>query len=391
MSFRKMIFWCHLIFGIIAGVVILLMSITGIALTYEKQMTAWADRNLHRIQVSERESHLSAEELIEKFRQARPDQIPTNLTLFSNPASPASIMAIPGGAVFVNPYTGDILGAGAQGIRKFFRLMTDWHRWLALTGENRGIGRAITGACNTAFLFLVITGIYLWWPRKWTRSLLRATTWFRRGLNSRARDSNWHYVFGFWCTVPLIFVVVSAIVISYSWASNLVFQLAGSEISLPAGPRGAPPKKAPPGKLGPQIDKPLPPLQLEGIDEMVERIQQQMEGWRAVKLQLPTIEDKTVAITVEKGSEAQPQHRSTIAFDKNSHEITRSEDFGDQDPGLRARIWMRFVHTGEYYGFVGQTIAGIASVAGVILVWTGVALSFRRYRAWRMRKQREPL
>ncbi len=52
------------------------------------------------------------------------------------------------------------------------------------------------------------------------------------------------------------------------------------------------------------------------------------------------------------------------------------------DQGLRARIWLRFVHTGEYYGLAGQTIAGIASAAGVILMWTGVALAYRRFRAW---------
>jgi hypothetical protein len=43
---------------------------------------------------------------------------------------------------------------------------------------------------------------------------------------------------------------------------------------------------------------------------------------------------------------------------------------------------MRFVHTGEYYGMAGQAIAGIASLGGALLVWTGIALSYRRFRAW---------
>ncbi len=388
MSFRKVIFWVHLLCGVITGIVIFIMSITGVALTYEKQMTAWADQNLYQIQIPEDKIHLSAETLIEKFRQARPDANPARLTLYSDPASPASIMAIPGGAVFVNPYNGEILGTGAQSIRKFFRFMTDLHRWLALTGENRGIGRAITGACNMAFFFLVITGFYLWWPRKWTLSLLRATTWFRRGLSSKARDSNWHYVFGFWCALPLVLVVGSAIVISYPWASNLVFQLAGSEISFQSGPRGAPSKKVPPGGPGSQLDVSPPALQLEDIDDLVERTKKQSNSWKTIGFQIPTVADKTVVFTIEKGTAAQPQHRSTITFDKNSLQIVRSEDFKDQDPGLRARIWMRFVHTGEYYGILGQTIAGIVSIAGVLLVWTGIALSYRRHRAWILRKQK---
>ena len=105
-----------------------------------------------------------------------------------------------------------------------------------------------------------------------------------------------------------------------------------------------------------------------------------------ISFQLPTAVNKTVAFTVETGLGGQPQHRSTITLDRFTGEIVRWEKFEDLDPGLRARLWMRFVHTGEYYGFLGQTVAGIASVAGVILVWTGLALSFRRYFAWMRRR-----
>ena len=58
------------------------------------------------------------------------------------------------------------------------------------------------------------------------------------------------------------------------------------------------------------------------------------------------------------------------------------------EPGQRLRFWFRFVHTGEYYGFAGQTIAGIASAGGVMLVWTGFSLAIRRFWAWRKRRQR---
>jgi len=47
---------------------------------------------------------------------------------------------------------------------------------------------------------------------------------------------------------------------------------------------------------------------------------------------------------------------------------------------------LRFVHTGEYYGFVGQTIAGIACYAAVMLVWTGFALSLSRFISWQRAK-----
>jgi uncharacterized iron-regulated membrane protein len=367
------------------------MSITGVALTYEKQMISWRDRHLYKIEVPADAAPLSAATLIESFQNSNPSAVPTGFSFSSNPAAPAGVSIGRFETVYLNPYTGEVLGAGAQGIRSFFRLMTDWHRWLALTGEDRATGRAITGACNLGFLFLVVSGFYLWWPRKWTLNILRATTWFRTGLNSKMRDSNWHYVFGFWCTLPLILVVVSAVVISYPWASNLVFQLAGSDMTLQAGPPGAKGKPGPPaakGKPGSPQGGPAmepPPLELSGLDNLIERVQSEAEEWKTISFRPPSTADKTVSFTIEAGWGGQPQLRSTITADKDSGEILRTENFEDMDPGMRARIWLRFVHTGEYYGLAGQTIAGIASAASILLMWTGVALAYRRYRAWRNR------
>ena len=96
--------------------------------------------------------------------------------------------------------------------------MIDWHRALGFSGENRAIGRAITGACNAAFLFLALSGLYLWWPRRWTGARLRKSIWFRRGLSCRARDFNWHNVTGFWSLPVIVVLTASGMMISYGWA-----------------------------------------------------------------------------------------------------------------------------------------------------------------------------
>ena len=54
-----------------------------------------------------------------------------------------------------------------------------------------------------------------------------AVVWFRGGLRGKARDFNWHNVIGLWCAVPLFVVVLSGVVISYPWASDLVYRVAG--------------------------------------------------------------------------------------------------------------------------------------------------------------------
>ena len=72
------------------------------------------------------------------------------------------------GNVFVNPYTGEVLGTGSPRARAFYRSVTNWHRWLAAEGEARATARAITGACNAAFLVLAVSGLFLWWPKQWS-------------------------------------------------------------------------------------------------------------------------------------------------------------------------------------------------------------------------------
>jgi uncharacterized iron-regulated membrane protein len=42
---RKVIFWIHLLSGSVAGVVILMMSVTGVILTFQSQMVAFDNRS----------------------------------------------------------------------------------------------------------------------------------------------------------------------------------------------------------------------------------------------------------------------------------------------------------------------------------------------------------
>ena len=180
MTFRKVLFWCHLSTGVVAGIVVLIMSVTGVLLMYEKQMTAWADRGYRVGRPSSGAARLPVEALLGKVREER-SALPSTFTLRSDPGAPAAFGFGRESILYVNPYTGEILGEGAKGIRTFFRVVTDWHRWLGAPGENRSMARAVTGACNLGFLFLVMSGFYIWWPKQWTWSQLRNVTWFRRG------------------------------------------------------------------------------------------------------------------------------------------------------------------------------------------------------------------
>ena len=49
MTFRKVVFWIHLIAGVISGLVIGIMCLTGTALAFEKQLVAWSERDARQI------------------------------------------------------------------------------------------------------------------------------------------------------------------------------------------------------------------------------------------------------------------------------------------------------------------------------------------------------
>jgi uncharacterized iron-regulated membrane protein len=377
--FRQLIFWCHLLAGAFAGTVVLVMSVTGVLLTYERQAIAWSDaRGLTVAPPAPGAARLPADALVAGARARKEGAAPSTLTVRADPSAAAVVGFGREGVVLVNPYTGEALGEGSRGTRAFFRVVTDWHRWLGAGGENRVAARAVTGACNLAFLFLVVSGFYLWFPRNRTRRQFRNVAWFRRGLSGRARDFNWHNVVGLWSAVPLFVVVLSAVPISYRWAGDLVYRLAGE---TPPAPRpaqqGQPPGGAQQAAAAPALDN---------LDPLLGRAAAQVAGWRSISLQLPTKPDAPVTFTIDAGDGGQPQKRGQLTLDRATGGVVRWEPFESQTPGRRLRSYLRFAHTGEVWGVAGQTVAGLASLGGAVLVCTGLALAWRRLRAWAARR-----
>lgn len=400
-SFRTLLFWTHLVTGAVAGIVILIMSVTGVVLTYEKQMLEWADQRQGGLVPSALAApNLAPEALLAAASAALPGAQPTGLTVRAGAPSPATVTFEGGRSLLVDPRTAANLGAPSSRLRSVFRAVTSWHRVLALEGTSRATGKAITGAANLAFLFIVVSGIYLWIPRVWSRLQFAQVVWFRGGLTSKARDFNWHNVIGIWSAVPLAIVVAGAVPISYSWAGNLVYRLAGEAPPVPPpqaarasapGGAGGPPAPRQPGGAGPERrgesgrDEPRA-IDLSGLDAAWTAAQTQVPSWRSMAVRFGGSANGPWVINVDEGYGGQPQLRRTFTIDRASGAVVTAETFDDLGPGRRARSWLRFAHTGEYYGLTGQTIAGLVSAGGAMLVYTGIALALRRLWAWRRRR-----
>ena len=124
------------------------------------------------------------------------------------------------------------------------------------------------------------------------------------------------------------------------------------------------------------------------MDALWSRAAGQVPGWRSISLRVPASAAAPAVFTIDTGDGGQPHRRSTLTLDTQTGATRSLETFSDLTLGRRIRTTMRFAHTGEVLGIAGQTIAGLASAGGAVLVWTGLALALRRFRAWIGRRSR---
>jgi uncharacterized iron-regulated membrane protein len=418
--FRTILFWIHLTAGVIAGTVILVMSVTGTLLTFQQSVLRVIERQQRFVEPPADATRLDVDTLLARVRSAMPNAQPTTVTLDSDPRVTASVALGTQGTVFVNPYTGDVLGSGSVRARAFYRSVTSWHRYLSVEGEHRATARAITGACNAAFLVLAASGLYLWWPRQWTAKHLAPVAWFRRGLRGKARDFNWHNVIGLWSAPILIVLTMTGMVISYAWASNLVYTLTGSPRPVVnagrggggagggaeleggrgggrgRGGRGGGERSAQPGRVpqpeGERAERrgdaaPTEPPVATSLQSLVTRAEQQLPTWRTMIIRLPARAGGPVAFSMSDRNYWNSFARSTLTLDGTTGADVRWEPYAASSLGQKVRGWMRFAHTGELGGLTGEAVAGLASAGGAFLVWTGISLALRRLAAWRARRR----
>lgn len=370
--FRKIIFWIHLSAGIGAGAVIFVMSVTGALLAFEKNITEYAERDMRFVAPRVETPRLGTREILAKILEAKPNAKPSAITVENDPAAAVTVALGREGQVFVDPYTGAVTGEGAKGLRAFFRTVTDVHRYIGLSGDSRAVGKTLTGAANLLFLFLAISGVYIWMPRIFEWRRVRPNFWFRRGLRGKGRNFNWHNVIGFWCSLVLIVLTLTATVISYQWASDLIYTLTGNETPPATQPRPS----------QPPADQSF--ILSDNLDSLWQTAEGRMDSWESISLRLPV--GKDAVFTIDEGKSWNIFGRSSLALDAKTAEVSKWEPYAEQNAGRQLRSWIRFTHTGETGGVAGQLVGFIACVGGAFLVWTGFSLAFRRFRNWLQRR-----
>ncbi|WP_203292219.1 PepSY-associated TM helix domain-containing protein [Maricaulis parjimensis] len=377
MKFRDIIFWTHLVAGLVTGAFVLIMSVTGVLLTYERQMIRWAENAA--VEAPSPDSvPMGADELVLAARAAgaRDGHV---ITLPRNPSDAVEVSAGRRNSFLLNPYTGEVMEEAGAGTQAFFSRLMRIHRWLAFTGSRSELGATLNGASNLVFALLILTGLYLWLPKLWKWSFIKLNLLFRRQYpTTKAKHYNWHHVAGFWFALPLLAIVLTGAVFSYSWANRLVYAAFGEEPGR-RGPATVSDAAAPAETAAPLAA----PASLETL--IAQAVAHDGPG-RRIAITLPAPTDTELEMRVDFGNGAQADRITTLVLARDGSGVTAVNPGEPASQASQARRFIRFLHTGEVYGFWGQTIAGLASLFAILLVYTGACLGVSRLN--RMIRQR---
>jgi uncharacterized iron-regulated membrane protein len=363
-----------LVLGVSAGTFIFIMAATGVMLAFERQITDFVDRDIRWVSVPYAPDPPPVGDLLEAVRRSGAGE-PSAIILW-NAAQAATQFSIGRGkTIYVDPYSGAILGPSSAAARNFFSEVEQLHRSLGAPLGSKGLGHWLAAISNLLFGGLILLGMFLWLPRKWSWKAVRASIAFRSGLRGRARDWNWHNVLGIWCAVPLLVIALTGVVMSFPWANVLLFRLSGS--TPPVLGRG-------PGEV-PRHGGDFPIANEPNYDRLLAVSKTFDPDWRTITLNLVHDANSPVQLTVDNGAGGQPQKRTQYLLNRDTGAVLKRATFSDGSLGQRLRSFVRFGHTGEWGGGAGQLIAAIVSLAACVLVYTGLSLSIRRLLASRKR------
>ncbi len=383
---RRIVFWPHFLVGISAGVVILGLAATGALLSLQTTVLESVERRSFVDVPADRPGgRLGPYEILAAAERALVHQAATensearpgppsrviSLRYRSDPRAPVRAFAGRDRYLDLDPWTGTVLATGPGNAERFFAAVERWHRWLNLGEGSVRRGRAVTGAATLAFLFLLLTGPILWWPYAWSRrSPGRSRQPGRR--RTAQRSLAWHAQAGIWSCLPMGVIAVTGFVTAYPKVGDRVNPVVGQII----GARGEP---IPSGD--PEEER-----SGAGLSGALATAMSRVPGWQTLTLTLPRTDGAAVRAEIRAGGAGQPHRTLALTIAAEDGAVLGWEDFADATPGRRGQEFLRFAHTGEYWGRVGEWVAGALALVAGLMAWTGLALAVRRMRSGRRRE-----
>jgi vanillate O-demethylase ferredoxin subunit len=349
---RKLLTQIHTWTGLIAGVVIVVLAVTGAGMVLRPQLDGVLNADLQK--VPECANRLPLDQLAANAVAAHPASKLHSIEVPADADASTAIKFADRDYVYVNPCTGQVLGVQNQ-YGGYFGVV-DWiHRFRFMEG-----GRQFAGWFNVAFaLILTVGGLVIWWPR--TRLALKSALRFNRRLPGSARTLSLHKVVGLYTSVLVLLITATGIPIAFVPVQDAINWITHS------GPRPrAPESKAASGSLLP-------------MEEQWQRAKALVPNQEWMALRYPQKPHEAVDIEVLERGAPHPDAKSYVYLDAHNGESLGVKHYAtDVPPGRRIYLWLIALHSGLVGGIVYQLALLIAALAIPVQAYSGIVPWFRR-------------
>lgn len=380
------------------GVFLFIVGITGAILSFEKEITKFINQDSFYVTAPLNQEKLTPKELLEKYQITNP-KAKINSISVSTDASESSVINIAGSGegreakrginIYINPYTAEVLPE-VKG-KAFFSLILDLHRRLML-GE---VGKQIVAISTIALIILTISGIIIYWGRI-KHSFFKSFT-FKFKHKGRAFLSTMHSAVGMWVIPFYLLVALTGLFWSYQWYNTMLYKIAGVE-----KPQR---QQAPQMQQGQKNEEASKSPKVEGQKTQKDG-QPRGEGQRggdnsakfddlqkAVNMFNIFVQKDYYTFTVklpQKGTlysfsylDDKSKHfreSNSLEVDINSWQLVKHERFENKPLNEQLMRSILPLHTGEYFGLIGQIGMFLASSLMALFVITGFMLFINRHK-----------
>ncbi|MGF7209428.1 putative iron-regulated membrane protein [Skermanella aerolata] len=363
---RRVLRTVHLWIGLIVGVPLVVVCLSGSALVWHDTLEGWM--HPERRPSSQDGAVLPPSHYLgEAAKVLVEGLLPSTLRMPAEAGAPVVVSALDRvdgrvrfTAVWLDPATGRVLDSADQG-ESLFGFLHRLHGSLAVP---QFAGRQIVGWIGVVLLVAAVSGMWLWWPR---REVALAALGWRRGLKVSA---NIHHVGGVWIALPLIVVTVTGIYISFPQTSRAVM---GAFMDMqPQQPRAP---------FGRALEQPA-----RGADEVVAGVLEQVPDGRLAVLSLP--QENRPSWSVQVWTVAGTVKTAQFSVEDATGRISRAD--GAAGGGDEVSRLMRRIHDAQGMGPVWETLVFLTGVLPAAFAVTGVMMWLRRRgnrRKLEMRRQ----
>ena len=369
--FRKLHLWLSLPFGLI----IMTTCLTGALLVFEKEITELVRHDSYTIPVRKTQS-LSLQSLLERVARETPDSVQiTSVTIPSDfrRAYTVGLSKPRRAGVLVDPYTGKIVGQ--SGRLPFFTTVRELHRWLldSMKPDSEGIfwGRVIVGTSTLLFVFILLTGLFLWWPKKLKGVGKRLKISLRQGRQRLFTDL--HTVGGVYVFVLLLAMAMTGLTWSFEWYRTGFYKVFGAEMA-----------EGGKGDKGPKKDKRKDVPREAGTEQA--KLPASYIYWEeVVSYVIEVSEADYPEITVKDGEVEVPlaglgniRAVDSFRFDKKTGQVTEYKAYREVKRDKKLRGWIYSIHTGAWGGLFTRICYVLAALFGASLPLTGYYIFYQR-------------